>query len=817
MIKNNVKIAVRSLFKQKVYTFINVLGLAVGIASCILIVLFIQNEFSYDRFFKDQDRIYRMSLERIYPNHSTYYAIIPHSFAGVAKETFAEIEEATISSRFPNVELTYKNPRDEEVKFDEEMIISGDSSFFKIFDFEIIKGNSENLFTKGNEIVVTEELSKRYFGGEDPLGKLLRIGENLEFTVAAVIADIPLNSHFKFSAIVSNTGFPFLQQENFTGFSAFTYFKLREDTDPAVLEAKIPQLVDKYAAGQIERELGKSWEEYRNAGNGYRYFLQPLNAIHLFPTYLEAQMKPSGNINSVYILIAVAFLILGIACVNFMNLATARSSERAKEVGIRKVMGSLRPQLMRQFLTEAILLSGVGVFLALVIAQFAIPFFNDLTERNLQLPVSFGFALSILGIILFVGLLAGFYPALVLSSFKPTDVMKGQFTGSQKGKWIRNGLVVFQFWISIILIIGTLVIRDQMAYMHHISLGFDKEHVLVVERGFSFGPQNLKTFVEELRNMPEVENAAIAFASPGQESTFFGIQFQPEGSSEILTTKSMVVADGVSETLGLEILEGKGFSEDTNDSLYVLLNETAVKVMGIEDPIGAKLMETQNTPEGNVTVAHTVIGVVKDFNFISLRDEITPLVLQNTESFGANIGGQYVFARIKPNQTQAAIEAIEAKWKAIAPAQAFKFSFLDESLDQQYSEEQQTGRIFSIFSVLAIFVSCIGLFALSAYITSLRTKEIGVRKVLGASVGGVVLMLSKDFTKMILIAFALAVPVAWWVMEKWWLQNFAFRINVNLWIILIAGISVLAIAWLTVSFQSVKAALANPVDSLKSN
>jgi putative ABC transport system permease protein len=279
----------------------------------------------------------------------------------------------------------------------------------------------------------------------------------------------------------------------------------------------------------------------------------------------------------------------------------------------------------------------------------------------------------------------------------------------------------------------------------------------------------------------------------------------------------MVVADGVSETLGLEIVEGKGFSEDTNDSLYVLLNETAVKVMGITDPIGSKLMETQNTPDGNVTIARTVIGIVKDFNFISLRDEITPLVMQNTESFGANTGGQYVFARIKPNQTQSAIEAIEAKWKEIAPEQAFKFSFLDESLNQQYKEEQQTGRIFSIFSVLAIFVSCIGLFALSAYITSLRTKEIGVRKVLGASVGGVVLMLSRDFTKMILIAFALAVPVAWLVMEKWWLQNFAFRINVNLWIILIAGFSVLAISWLTVSFQSVKAALANPVDSLKSN
>jgi putative ABC transport system permease protein len=817
MLKNNVKIAFRSLLKQKVYTFINVLGLAVGIASCVLIVLFIQNEFSYDRFFKDQDRIYRMSLERIYPNHSTYYAIIPHSFAGVAKDSFEEIEEVTIASRNTNVELIYLNDRNEEVRFDEEMILAADSSFFTIFDFKILKGKTENLMSIGSEMAVTEELAKRYFGDDDPIGKLIKIGENLEFTVTSLLANLPENSHFKFGAVVSNEVNPFLKQENFTSFSAYTYFKLKENANAEALEAKIPQLVDKYAAGQIERELGKSWEEYRNAGNGYRYFLQPINGIHLFPRYIEAQMKPSGNINSVYILIAVAFLILGIACVNFMNLATARSAERAKEVGIRKVMGSFRTQLMRQFLTEAILLSAVGVFLALVIAQVAIPFFNELTERNLQLPFSLTSVLSFIGIILFVGVLAGLYPAMVLSSFKPVEVMKGQFTGSQKGKWIRNGLVVFQFWISIILIIGTFVIRDQMKFMQNISLGFDKEQVLVVERGFSFGPQNLKTFVEELRNMPEVENAAVAFASPGQESTFFGVQFQPEGSSEILTTKSMVVADGVSETLGLQILEGKGFSESTNDSLYVLLNETAVKVMGIIDPIGSKLMETQNTPDGNVTIARTVIGIVKDFNFISLRDEITPLVLQNTESFGADIGGQYVFARIKPNQTQSAIEKIESKWKAIAPAQAFKFSFLDESLNNQYRQEQQTGRIFSIFSILAIFVSCIGLFALSAYITSLRTKEIGVRKVLGASVGGVVMMLSKDFTKMILIAFVLAVPVAWWVMEKWWLQNFAFRINVNLWIILISGISVLAIAWLTVSFQSVKAALANPVDSLKSN
>ena len=818
MIQTNVKTALRSLVKHRIFTAINMLGLAVGIASCVLIVLFIQHEFSYDKFFKDHGRIYRMSLERIYPNHTTYYAIVPHSFAKVARESFEEIELASIATRNTNLEMIYVDERGEEVRFDERMVLSADSTFFKIFDFEFVEGKSDKLFTKANEIAVTEDFAKRYFGDNNPIGKTLKLGggEPLEFNVVAVIRDLPSNSHFDFSAVISNTGFPFLQQENFTGFSAYTYFKLREGVDPQSLETKIPQLVDKYAAGQIERELGKSWADYRNAGNGYRYFLQPLSDIHLFPTYIEAQLKPGGNINSIYILVAVAILILGIACVNFMNLATARSAERAKEVGIRKVMGSLRGQLMTQFLTEAIILSAFGVFLALALAQLALPFFNNLTEKQIELPFSFLALFIFIGIVLIVGLLAGIYPSMVLSSFKPTEVLKGKFTSSHKGQWIRNGLVVFQFWISIILIIGTLVIRNQMHHMQNISLGFDKEHVLIVERGFSYGPQNLRTFVEEVRQMSEVQSAAYSFAAPGEERTFFGVMYQPEGANELLTVKSMVLADGAIETLGLEMLAGRPFSEASQDSLYLILNETAVKLLDVADPIGTKLSEVQDGPDGPVTVWRTVIGVVKDFNFISLRDEITPLALQSVESFGQNVGGQYVLARIRPNETQAAISAIEAKWKEIDPSQAFKYSFLDERLNNLYQQEQQTGRIFSIFSGLAIFVSCIGLFALSAYITSLRTKEIGVRKVLGASVGGVVMMLSKDFTKMILLAFVLAVPVAWLVMEKWWLQNFAFRVNVGLGAILLSGIFVLVIAWVTVSFQSVKAALMNPVKSLRS-
>ncbi len=512
-------------------------------------------------------------------------------------------------------------------------------------------------------------------------------------------------------------------------------------------------------------------------------------------------------------MVAVAILILVIACINFMNLSTARSAERSREVGVRKVMGSLRQQLMTQFLTEAFVLSALGVLLALVVMRSSLPFFNNLIGKELIFsfdPTTIGALLLVTAI---VGLLAGLYPAFVLSSFNPVVVMKGKFTGSQKGRWIRNGLVVFQFWISIVLMIGTWVIGDQMKFMQEKSLGFDKEQLLIIERGFLLQPQQAKTLIEEIRRLPEIQSAAGAFAIPGREDNFFGIQFQPEGSSEILTTKSMVVSDGLIETLGFELLEGRLFSEDVNDSLSVILNETAVKTMGLEDPIGRKLVDMQQRQDSIVAVPFRVIGIVKDFNFNSLRDQVTPLVIQSNELF--NGGHQYIVARIKPNQTTAAIQSVERKWKEVAPEQPFKYLFLDESLNQLYIAEQRTGNLFAVFSGLAIFVACIGLFALSAYITTLRIKEIGVRKVLGASVGGIVILLSKDFTKMVALAFILAAPVAWYVMEHWWLQNFAYRIQIGFWIFSGAGLVAILIAWITVSYQSIKAATSDPVKSLR--
>ncbi len=813
MFKNNLKIALRSLLKQKIYTLINILGLSVGIASCILIVLYVRNEFSYDGFFENKQDIYRMVLERKYPNHSTFYAVVPHSFEGIIKRDFPEVEESVNVFAFQNFPLSYKNERDEVSQFDEDFVISTDNNFFKVFSFKLLKGNVATALSQANEIVVTEETAIRYFGNADPIGKIVQAGNN-EYKVSGVMENVPENSHFKFSAAIAIATFPFAKQENFTSFSTYSFFKLKTGSDPAAMEAKIPKVVDTYAAAQIEKNLGKSWADYRKEGNGYRYFLQSLPDIHLDPINLESQMKPGGNRTSVYIMISVAVLILMIACINFMNLATARSTERAREVGVRKVMGSIRQQLIAQFLTESFVLSVVGVALAVGTIYLILPFFNDLTEKHLVFPFDLTTLTVLTLLAIFVGLLAGLYPSFILSSFNPVVVMKGNFTSQSKGKWIRNGLVIFQFWISIILMIGTMVIYEQMQFMSEKSLGFDREQVLVVERGFNLEPQMMRTLIEEIKRMPQVETAAGSFAVPSSESDFFGIQFQPEGSSEILTTKSMIVADGLGETLGMELLEGRWFSKETNDSLSIMLNESAVKVMGLENPIGRKLFNNQDGPNGAVSIPFTITGIVKDFNFISLREKVTPLVIQSNEAFGG--GNQYVVVRVKAGETPSAIASIEAKWKELVPAQSFKFSFLDQNLDAQYKSEKQSGKLFAIFSGLAIFVSCIGLFALSAYITNLRTKEIGVRKVLGASVQGVVVLLSMDFARMILLSFIMAVPVAWYVMENWWLQNFAYRINMSVWIFLIAGLAAFLIAWFTVSFQSIKAAMQNPVRSLRS-
>ncbi len=816
MIRNYLKIAIRSLLKQRVYTTINVLGLAVSISACILILLYVSHELSYDQFFPEGDRVYKMALERKYPNHKTFYSVVPHSFAKSIQQDFPEVERVMhLFGPNRNAVVTYKVSDSEIKSFEENYFLQADSSFFYFFDLELVKGDKNTALALPNQVVISTAMATKYFGEEEPIGKILG-GDFGEMKVSGVFKELPGPSHLRFDFLGSIAGPQFRQfinTENYTSFDSHTYIKLKPGADAKSLEAKFPKMVDTYAAGHIEHDLGKSWEEYKKAGNGYRYFLQPLASIHLDPTNIEFTITPGGNIRYVYILSFVAVLILIIACINFMNLATARSAERAREVGVRKVMGSVKNQLVFQFLTESVLLSVFATLLAVLIAFLALPFFNDLVEKQLPFLFSAQAIIGLTAVAIFVGVMAGLYPAFVLSSYNPAVVMKGNFSGSNKGAWLRNGLVVFQFMISIVLIVGTVVVNQQMQFMQNKNLGFDKEQVLMVERAFVLDNKT-EVFIEKIKQMPMVMAAAGSSARIGNRDDVFGEQFQPEGSSDILTVKSMVIADELMDVMHFELKEGRTFSKTTHDSLYVLLNETAVKTMGVDDPVGKRLSSVVQNNDGSTTTKFfTVLGVVKNFHFQSLRDEITPLVIYSQEAFGRP-NNAFVAIKFKAGSGTEAVAQIENLWKELVPGQPFKYQFLDDNLDQGYREEKRSGKILSVFSGLAILIACVGLFGLSAYTASLRTKEIGIRKVLGASVGGVIVLLSKDFTKLVIVAFVLAVPIAWWMMSEW-LNSFAYRMELGVGSFLLAGIVALLIAWVTVSYQSVKAAIVNPVKSLR--
>ena len=817
MLSNYLKIAIRNLLGQKIYTGINVLGLAISIAACLLIVVYVKHETSYDNFFPDKERIYKLSLERIYPNHSTLYGSIPHSYADAMLHDFPEVEKVhQMQGAGPDVVIKYK-VNDKETKiFEEDNFIFADSAFFYFFDVGLVKGDKSTAMAHPKQVILSETTAKRYFGDEEPIGKVIS-GDFDELKVTGVFRDLPENSHLKFDAVCSFSAAEFRKEENYISFDSWTYVKLRPGTDAQLLESKFPEMVNRYASGQIERELGQSWADYQKAGNGYKYFLQPLTSIHLDPRNIEFTVTAGGNLKYIYALSFIAALILLIACINFMNLATARSSARAREVGLRKVMGSVRNQLVMQFLVEAILLAFLATGIAIMVATIVLPVFNTLVEKQLHIVFSADVISGLIGFAVVVGVLAGFYPAVVLSSFNPVEVMKGNFAGSSRGSWLRNGLVVFQFAISIVLITGTIVVGSQMDYMGKKDLGFNKEQVLILERAWALDKKT-ETFINEVKKFPEVLSVASASSRVGNRDDFFGQMFQPEGSNEVLTVKSMVMDDDFANVIDFRLKEGRFFSHETSDSLSIVLNEKAVQTIGLVDPVGKRLTNDDFfrwSPKDKKTRLFTIVGVAKDFHFQSLRDEITPLVIFSKEIFGPQANSQRMAIKIKPGEFQSAIGKIERMWKEFAPERPIHYEFLDDNLKTGYSDEQRSSKMFTIFSGLAIIIACVGLFGLSAFTASQRTKEIGIRKVLGASVSGVVMLLTREFTKLVLIAFLVAVPLSWWMMNQW-LSTFAYRIGLGAGPFLMAGLIALAIAWLTISYQSIKAAVVNPVSSLKS-
>ncbi len=811
MIRNYLKIAFRNLFKQKAYTLINILGLAIGMTSCILLALYIKSELSYDKYFVDANRIHKLILERKYPDQTKIQAVVPHSFANVLVKDYPEVERATtICGPFDDMIISYKGSDKMNLKFLENDVYAADSNFFKIFSFKILKGDRKTMLLHPKSMVLTESTAKRHFHNEDVLGKLILMSGDV-FTVTGICEDPPANTHLKFGLLISIQTIERFNLDNFNRPDIYCYLKLNEGTNPALLESKFPKMVDLYAAADFEKVNKTSWADYKRAGNGYRYFLRPLTSIYLDPDNIGG-MKPSGNIILVRILIAICILIFIIACINFINLATARSNERAREVGVRKVLGSFKRQLIFQFLSESFIVSFIGVSLAVLLIAISLPYFNLLTDKNLQIDFSsqtfFGFV--ILTIVL--GLFAGLYPSFVLSTFKPVNVLKGNFTATSKGKWIRNGLVIFQFWISISLVICTLVIQQQTKFLSQKDLGYDKEELLVIEGDFHMKPNFTRYLIGEIKRMSQVVSAAGSLSMPSMDG-IYPQQYQSEGSQEIISMHTMEIGDGFAETMGFTLLDGKLFSPTTRDSLSIILNESAVKTFGLSNPIGKKITFIEQTYGSGERTTFTIIGVVKDFHYRTLHETINPLVIQSNEIIFSRMS--YVVARLKPETNTEAISHIESKWKELAPDMPFQFRFVDNILEAHYQKEKRMSKIFTLFSSLSIFVASIGLFGLFAYTASLRTKEIGIRKVFGAGILDVFSLLTREFTKTILVSFLLAAPISWYIMEKWWLQGFAFRIQISMWTFLLPLVFILIVALLTISTQTIRAAKANPVDSLK--
>ncbi len=818
MFKNYLKIAVRNLLKRKGYSLINIFGLATGMAVCLLIVLFIQSELSYDRQHEKGDAIYRVVLDRKYPGRSTAYSIIPQSIGPAIQKEFPEVLECTRIFNFGGNGNFFMRIGDET--FDEDRVLAVDSNFFRVFTSQFLYGDPATALQQPNSVVLSESTAAKMYGSaQTAVGKQFETdgdgdGNNV-FLITGVCKDWPEASHFTFNVLLAVTSFPFIREPNYVNFAAHTYLLLSDGANAKALESKLPFIVDKYVSGHIERLFGQSFKDFQSSGNGYDYSLQPLQKIHLISD-LEAELSVNGSMTSVYIFGVIAVFILFLACINFINLSTARSVERAKEVGIRKTFGSEKKPLIIQFLVESVLISIIALLLALILMFILLPLFNQLSGKQLTIAY-FVQPLLLIILMLFaivVGIIAGLYPAFVISSFRPITVLKGRFKSNKYGLALRNGLVVFQFAISVILIIAAIVVNQQMKFMLGGKMGFKKDHIVTIERADLLGEQT-EAFKTELAKIPGVEIVSGTSTMPGTQN-FFGVTFQQVGAKESLTGRGIITDENFAKTIDLELQQGRFFSKAFGtDTLSIVVNEKAVEEFGFANPIGVRLTSPDgnfNAPDGSPYV-YTIVGVIKDFHFQSLHQKITPLIFANSAKFG---NGANLFAvRIKADNFKTSVAGLEQEWKKFVKDRPFHYSFLDQTLANQYLAEQTTQRIFTTFSSLAIFIASIGLLGLVAYTTQQRSREISIRKVLGASSANIVNMLSKDFLKLVIIASLVGFPLAWWGLHKW-LQDFAYRINISWWVFIVAAVLTLIIALATVSIQAVKAALTNPVKNLRS-
>ncbi|WP_374949099.1 ABC transporter permease [Mucilaginibacter sp.] len=806
MFKNYIKTAFRSLKKNKGFTIINVFGLALGLCVCMLIVFYVVDELSYDRYNVNASRIYRVNDDIKFGGNEKSYSQSPAPLAQTFLNDLPEVESAVRFRQRGQFQVKKGN-----LKIQEYRAIYADPGVLTMFTLPMIQGDPKTALNAPNSVVINQTTALKYFNTTSAVGKTLTINDSLYYKVTGVIKDMPKQSHFKIDLFMSMSSLPEGKDDSWLSNNFNTYILVKPGSNVKALEAKLPALVKKYVGSQLEAAIKMSYDDLLKGGDYFKLNLTPLTDIHL-KSNRDGELEANSNIQYVYIFLAIAVFILLIACVNFMNLSTARSANRAREVGVRKVLGSPRKYLIAQFLSESIIVTFAATLIAVAGAYILLPTFNNLAGKDLAFTANTFAWLApvLLAAVIVIGCLAGSYPAFFLSAFQPIDVLKGKLASGFKGGALRSFLVVFQFSISIFLIIGTMVIYHQLKFIQSKDLGYNRDHVLVIQNTNYLGNQ-AKAFKQELKRMAGVKNVTLTPFTPTSNyhnsTTFF--QDQTRNAKTALSTQFWEADEDYLATMGMKLIAGRNFSKEMKtDSSALIINEAAAKRLGLKDPINKELYFPIDSKAEQLKAMH-IIGIIKDFNFNSLRENITPLVLVMNENRGA------LSVRINSADIPGVLARIKSKWQNFATNEEFTYSFMDEDFDAVYRSEQRIGRIFIVFTSIAIIIACLGLFGLAAYATEQRTKEIGIRKILGANVGIIVTLLSKDFIKLVLISILIASPLAWLSMQQW-LHGFAYRDGIKWWIVAAAGGGAMMIAFITISLQSVKAAIANPVKSLRS-
>jgi len=804
MVNNFCKIALRTLFRNKVYSLINILGLAVGISTCALITLYVMDETSYDKHHKDGERIYRIASE----TKGEKWVSTPAPLAAGLKKDFPEVEQVARLLRMPGVDKFLLAYEPSKKQFYETNGFYVDSTFFRLFSYDFKLGDKNTAFDQPGSIVISEQIALKFFGTDNPVNKVLKVGlpfGDNNYTIKGVLKTPVHKSHipdgFFLSMNNNDVGQWVKSQTDWATNNVFhTYVKLHAGTNEKTFEGKLPAFFDRNGGADLKA-----------FGTSKKLFIQPLQDIYLHSNF-GFEIAPNGNISYLYVFTSIAAFLLLIACINFMNLSTARSEKRAKEVGVRKVTGAIKSTLIGQFLGESLLLSCLALIVSLLFIQLFIPVFNQLTHKNLsfiQHPQIFAWLFAIT---ITTGLLSGLYPAFYLSSFSPITVLKGRLNTTIAATLIRRGLVVFQFTISIVLILGAILIGRQMDYVSRQDLGFSKNQKIILPLQTGEAAASYKVLKNELSGNPNVLASAMGSTYPGIEN-IQDMLFYAEGKSvkENTDISTGYIENDYIKALGIRLLNGRGFSKEfTADSNALVLNETAVNKLGytVNNAVGRKVYYEFH----NKKSAMNIIGVVKNYHFEGLQQEIKPMALTVSPFFSS--ANSYLIVDVKNGDYASVLTGIEKSWKKINPHSPFEYSFLDKDFQRNYEKEERTSALIRYFALIAILIACLGLFGLATFTAEQRTKEIGIRKVLGASVFGITSLLSKDFIKLILIAILIASPIAWLAMNKW-LDNFSYKVPVSWWMFAVAGLLAIIIALATISFQAIKAAVANPVKSLR--